>query len=423
MKIRIRRTGQGRFQWFCAMMALFFVSSFALLEDVSISIPAFSSLKFPILYAGAAFLLPHINLYLRNVLKKKYFYILCIVMLLCAMLALDMWQNQSPSLGSNPMRSTVRLILFLVELFLLAILISETGSLKSALNLLYWYTLVLVIITDFLLLTRLVTFRSATNYENYLLGTKFSTVYTHMYLLALWMMRRKDGKKQNGWQNWFYSIMVLLFLVVSIRVDCMTGVLGFLLLLALHWISNIHQRRMSVMFSSPAMLTLSLIASILFPFIAERIVSIPTVTYLIQEVLGRELNLTGRMAIFQNYGRQMGDYWMWGVGYGNGNTAAEWMFRCANAQNALLHWILQIGIPTTIVVTVLFVAVFHQLSRYGRRNEIMPIVLLLYVFLIMGMVETTMNMCFFLWITLIFVHVNEKRSPAPEYNSDSPGKG
>ena len=38
----------------------------------------------------------------------------------------------------------------------------------------------------------------------------------------------------------------------------------------------------------------------------------------------------------------------------------------------------------------------------------MPIAALVYVIVILGMVETTYNLCFFLWLALIFAFVNER---------------
>ena len=104
----------------------------------------------------------------------------------------------------------------------------------------------------------------------------------------------------------------------------------------------------------------------------------------------------------------MGGHWLWGYGYGNGNTAAVRLFGCANAQNAQLQWILQAGLPVAFMVDVLITIVIKQLSRSSRKRQIMPLAILIYVYIILGMVETTFSMSFLLWLACVFMQVNEK---------------
>lgn len=407
MRVRIKMRTQVRFEDLMLWMALFCISSYALLEHVSVSISAFSMVKMPLLYMGGICLIPRLGLFLSNYKKKKYFFVLLALLLLCAALMVTALVNRKPVLGSDPMRSTVRLILYMVELFALMIWISETGRADYVMKFLFRYVLVLVILTDVLFFTRVVTFYSG-RHENYLIGTKFSVSYLHMDLLTLWFVRNNMRFYREGRAKPFIFWASLFILAVSIRVDCMTGVIGCVALFLLFMMLNTRLQRQFLRFSSPVLLVMALVFSIVFPLVAEWLVSLPFVEYLIEVVFGRDSTLTGRLGIFGVFGAKMRGHWLQGYGYGNGNVAAEWLFDVANAQNALLHWVLQAGIPVTVLLVVLMVVIFRQLERSPRQRQIMPLVVLVYVYIILGTVETTFSMSFILWLALIFMRVNAR---------------
>lgn len=407
MKLRIKipkRMPIGNLVFF---LAVFCVTSYALLEHVSISIPVFSGLKFPILYMGGICLLTQLKFFASNFRKRRYFFVLLSACLLCVLLMISAYANRNPAIGSNPFRSTARLVLFLVELFMLSLWISESGRLHYTMNFLFWYVLILVILTDLLFFTRAMVFYSG-RHENYLIGTKFSVCYMHMDLLVLWFVRSNLKSRWEGRYKRHLLWTIPLIVAVSIRVDCITGIIGGLALFAFFMLLNTPIEKQFFRFIKPSTLLLFLIASVVFPFVAESIVSIPAVKYLIEDIFGRDSSLTGRLGIFAVFADGMQGHWLWGYGFGNGNAAAESLFRCANAQNAILQWILQAGIPVTLFLIITMLLIFGQLRGIHNQKKIMPLVILVYVYIILGTVETTFNMSFILWLALIFIHINNK---------------
>ena len=407
MKIKMKVSGRLGLKDFLMFVAILCVYSSALLEHVSISIPAFSALMFPILYIGGLCILMQTGTLLRKFLKKKYFYTLLVVLAFCAVVLVSAVVNRHPYVGTNPMRTSLRLVLYLLELFALAVWIAETGKWKYALNILFWYVLLLTVVTDALFFSRLVVFKKGKT-ENYLVGTKFSVSYLHMYLLMLWVLRFRMQKRYVKKSKRLLIVALPIIVAVAIRLDCMTGVIGGILLILLLLMVDSKIQKRFLRLSGPFRIFLLMAATVLFPFIAERILSIPIVAYTVEDILGRDLTLTGRLMIFNQFGRKMHGNWLWGYGYGNGNVAAEHFFRCANAQNALLHWILQGGIAVAAAIVTLVLMIFKRFSHCTRKKEIMPIAALVYVIVILGMVETTYNLCFFLWLALIFAFVNER---------------
>lgn len=411
--MRIRQKIQKRFSLdeVLLFVATFCVVSFALLENMSISIPAFSAVKNPLLYVAGVCVVSQINLLLRTFMKKKNFYIWIAVLVLCALLFLSTFINRKPVVGEVPLRSTVRMTLFFVELFALMIWVSERGHERFVVNLLFYYVLVLVILTDILLFSGIITFHDG-SHECYLVGTKFTVSYLHMDLLMLWFIKENGQRDIRNVPKPVLFIATVLLVMVSIRVGCMTGVLGCIAQLALYLVINRPERKGLRFLNSPVTLVLVLLGSLSFPFVSELIMSIPTVKYFVVEILERSENLTGRIEIFQMFSDKLEGHWLFGFGLGNAHAASRALFGYANAQNALLQWILQAGVIPTVALVGLMVVVFRQRVRNRNFQNSMPLIALIYVYIVLGTVEITFGMSFFLWVALAYMLANKNRQSA-----------
>lgn len=390
-------------------IAMFCVVSYALLEDVSVSIPLFSLVKSPLLYVGGICIISQYKLLLNNLLKRKYFYVLLTLFVLCLGLLWSMYDNRNPEIGRSPVRPTIRLILYLIELFFLVMILAEKGRSTSILNFLYFYMLILAIATDFLLLTGFIRFSSG-KFENYLVGTKFSVAYLHINLLAMWVMRRQRLRMDLRLPMWKIIVLALIVLLVSIRVDCMTGVVGCVALVGLFMLMESPRQIKLLRFSSPVILLLFFIGCVLASFIAEELVSIPFVSYVVEEVLGRDSTLTGRLNIYLRYADRVQGHWLTGYGFGN-VTVVPLLFHYQNTQNGILQWVIQVGIPNTCILLFLMLRVFHQASFVTGKllMKIMPLIVLVYIHIILGTVETTFSMSYIMWYALILMMVCEKK--------------
>ena len=391
-------------------VALFCVSTFALMEHASIHTAFFSYIKMPLMYVGGICLVTQIKTIFRHILKKNYFYTLLALVLLCVLLGVSTLINDSSIMV------VVRLMLFLLELFLLMIVLAETGRAQGAINFLFWYVLILVLINDLLMFTRVITFQSG-RFEIYLVGTKFNVAYLHMDLVTLWLMRAKRDLRAFRGAKWKVLLAAAYIIAVSIRVDIMTGIVGCLVLVCLYALTESGVSRRMFRLTSPWMLFLLLAASVAFVFAAEAILEIPAVRYVVEDLLGRSKNLTGRVNIYKEYIANMEGLWVTGVGYGNGNAASVSLFGYENAQNGILQWVMQTGVFATGMLVVLLLQVFRQIPGRGGRNmeRIMPLVALIYTFVILGMIEVTFDMSFLLWFGMIFMLSNErKKLPQPE---------
>lgn len=395
-------------------IALFCVTSYAFLEHTSISLPLFSYVKFPLLIIGGLCMIGEINIFLRNILKKKYFYVVIMLLLFFVLLLLSSYFNRKPTIGEKSLYDTLRLILFLSELFLLMIWAIEAERTEELLDFCFRYLLVLVLITDLLFFTRIAVFYSG-RHEIYLVGTKFDVSYLHMNLLTLWYVRNNIRDHRPARKKMMVALALLFILAVSIRVNCMTGAIGCVVLFVFFMLLNTRIQRQFLRFAQPSLMMLFLFASVAFPFIAEKLVSLPFVRFVIEELIGRDSTMTGRVTIFGDFLEKTSGHLLWGFGYGNGYKVSEILFHVANAQNTLLHWILQVGIIPVLFLCWLIIYIIRQLSYSSRRAEVMPLLVLTYVYIVLGTVEITLNMNYFLWIALLFMYsaMKQPRIKAP----------
>lgn len=409
MRIRIKSPNKIALDSAMMNVAMVCITSFAMLEHASLSIPIFSLLKLPMLWLSAVCMLPQIVLILRNWNKKRYFSVLLVLLALCCVITFSTVRDDEFNASANALRPMLRLLLYLLELFIFTMYVAEHQKFKYVVNFLFWFAAILAFLNDFILFTGIIRFPTD-DVELYLVGNKFSVAYLHMNLIALWYIRNNVRSFRDAQAKRFLYLMIPVIFVVSVRVDCMTGVVGSLLLFIFYTILDTDRQRGLIMFTSPGMLLAVLIATIVFPFVISEIMKLPTVTYIVTEVLNRSDSLTGRIPAYSLFAEKMQGFWLWGAGYGNGNRAAEYLFRIANAQNAQIQWVLQCGLISIFLIDTLLLMIFRQLHRSSMRKEITPLAVLIFVYIILGSVETTFNMNFFLWTMLILAGVNQKKS-------------
>lgn len=418
MRIRLKINRRFSLERLLLYIAVICVSSFALLEHVTIAIPLFSVVKLPLLYVAGICILSQTNLLLRTFMKKKNFYIWLLLFGLCLALVLSAYSNRNTNIGTFPMLATFRAIFFMVDLLALMIWVSEKGYGSQVINFLFYYVLLLVIVTDVLLFTDIVKFSDG-RHKVYLVGTKFTVSYMHMNLLTLWVMKTGRSVHIRQLPKIGLFLAAIFLVAISLRVECITGLIGCVLLfLCLFGMNPRGKSNLIDRMASPVLLLLALAAGMVFPFVSKLVISIPAVNYVIVEILGRSESLTGRTNIFEIFGTKMAERWAFGFGFGNGNAAAMELFGYANAQNAMHQWILQGGVVSAVMLALFMMAIFGQLRKSGNRKKAMPLVVLIYVYIILGFAETTFSMSFLMWVAMIYMIVNEKtaeeRLPIPD---------
>ena len=390
-------------------IAMFCVFSYAIFENADVTFSAVSSMKMPVLMMGAISLILLIRVYIGKLFTKKYFPTFFLLSILILFLLANAIINRNPVIGSSPIRKTLRLILYLIDLFVLSVVVAEKRLGKNAVRFLYRYVLFLVIVNDFLMFSRLMTFASG-RHEIYLIGNKFSVSYLHMSLFVFWMLNSEKMITSYRYSMRKVILAASFYLAVSLRVNCMTGVIGCLMLVTVFILIESPNKGKLLRFTSPWMLLMFMAGSVLFAFIAELILSIPVVSYFVNGVMGRDISLTGRTEIYALYTMTIPKHWIAGYGFGNAYDVTSTLFGFDNVQNALLQWIIQVGVFTTAMLVFFLVSIFSDVTRKKAQGlpSILALVAMVYTYIILGSVETTFNMSFILWFGMIFMLANER---------------
>jgi len=380
---------------------------YALLEHVSISIAAYSSVKLPMLYAGGLCLLPQISLIFKEVLRKKNFAVLLTVIFICLFVRMSMEMNPQSAAVT---RGTTRFMLYMIELFTLAVIYVVQGKVESLVRFIFGCVVAITVLTDSLFLTKLITFRNG-KFETYLIGTKFSLSYMHMNLLTFWVLRNLMLGRMQQTTNTKIILGSGLCACISLYTDCMTGMIGVIVLAVLLVRMVLNRKHTGEMLGTSRMIALCVAGSLMFAFVIDGLVSIPFIADIIENIMGRSLTLTGRLNIYRQYLQEMEGRWLWGHGLGNGYAAASTIFGYANTQNALMDWIFQTGLPTSVGLIALMMLIFKRVEAAAkeRRELAMPLILLIYTYVVMGTVEITFDMDFFMWLAVLFAIVNSTR--------------
>ena len=100
--------------------------------------------------------------------------------------------------------------------------------------------------------------------------------------------------------------------------------------------------------------------------------------------------------------------WQYGFGYGAAYKTSMLLFKYADTQNALLEWILQLGIYAVTVLVSLYVTIFSGIKKMDNNAQIIPLVAIIYVLVFLGSVEITMDMNFIFCIFLLYAYIHNK---------------
>ena len=303
----------------------------------------------------------------------------------------------------NPVTKNLLFQLIVFETLCLVMYSLAKNKTRQFVNFIFKMLLGLVILTDLQMFGGI--HYSDGVFETYFIGTKFDLAYMHMNMMAMFFLQLKlgrRGKKDKKIPARLLGTFLIINVMVSLRADCNTGMLGSLLIAAIIFIADRSKRAANRLASVP-FFAVMLAVSTLFAYYIFWILEQPIVQYIIVDKLGRSLTLTGRTDIFSAFPEVMKDNWTWGFGFGNSYPVCWSRFGYTDVQNAILQWVLQIGVPATAAMCVMFCVIVRWYSRKRSITTLMPVMALLYVYILLGTVEITVNYNFWLFIMLLLM--------------------
>lgn len=229
--------------------------------------------------------------------------------------------------------------------------------------------------------------------KNYLIGNKFDVSYITYISFILLFVFFKNTKKNNLACRLITAAYYLFSLIVAFQVGCSTMIIGNILTILLYFIRDKILRE-------EKNIIITIFISTIFLFVFSKFLNISFVNDFITNVLKKDSTLTGRTVIYSYVFKIILQNVFFGVGYGNSYTTFVNTMGAANAQNAILDWGVQIGIFGTLFLLIIVKLIFKNIKMENIK-KIKPIIVAIYVFSILGMVEITFNMYFFTLLAII----------------------
>lgn len=283
--------------------------------------------------------------------------------------------------GSTFMRGIIFGIKVL-EIFIFCEYAYQKNKIDSVIKTFFYLTLFYVIITDILLISVPSLFM---RYNNYFVGNKFYVSYLHILLFTFYMCLPKKNKR-------FTIILYAYSIIISIIVNCNTALIGTILIALLYLLKD----RFNLV--NPALIIIVILVSSSILFMFRGILNYKPIQFFIVEILNEDLTLTGRLEIYDNDLEIISKKLFLGYGYGNSHDVMYDAIKAPNTQNGLLECVLNFGVLGTFI---LLLIIYNVFKNYDKNKNKIPLIIYIYAFSILGMVEVTINITYIAVIALI----------------------
>ncbi len=292
---------------------------------------------------------------------------------------------------SHPFVSGLFYILAVTEMVCVFSYVVRKKGIHFVIDVLFVLSFCYVIVNDFLVVFFPNCFYRYGWY--YFVGNKFSVSYKHIEFIVLYFIKCRHDKK------FLPFIIMVISLLITLRVNCMTGAVGIVFFGILLFADT------GKIIENKIFLFILMLFSLSFPFIYDFIMGGYEVRYFIIYILNRTAGLTGRTEIFDYLPQILRGHLLFGYGH---NTAYEVWISITdwypNAQNGFWNCVCEQGIISAILLSVITVMTAGRCT--GKTEKILLAVIYVYTFL--GSVEITMDIAFITWVIFLYIVKGEK---------------
>ena len=234
--------------------------------------------------------------------------------------------------------------------------------------------------------------------SGYLVGNKFYVSYINLFVVTLYYMLHPVP---NRTQKMKLKLLLLLSFIIALKTQCSTVVIGTIILYYLIFAINDKWKGLLRNWKTYA---LGLVVfDILFFFFTMAFIDNPIMRYIIVDILGEDMTLTGRLDIYAALGPIIAESPLWGNGVGNATMITIMNGAGINAQNGLLNYLLEVGILG--VSAFLFMLFLMMKNAYHHKNTY-PILCFIYMMLVLSSIEVTFTPYFFGMCFLLLLNNN-----------------
>lgn len=231
----------------------------------------------------------------------------------------------------------------------------------------------------------------------YLVGSKFTLSYIHMFLLSLFLDQNYFIKNIKI-RKWVFWVLFLYTLTLTRIISCATGTIGCLTIgIIVFFIRK--RNKVCEFLSKPIVFVLIFIGSTFLLVGTDLLLNNKFFYDIFRTYSHTTKLLSGRLDMY--YVAINAIYKRPAFGYGINSTIVEDVLTWGNAQNGLLKMLLDYG----IIGTISFLAVcFHSFSSSNKSDyrTSYPIMAFIYGMAICSMVEINLSAYFFLSLSLLW---------------------
>lgn len=236
------------------------------------------------------------------------------------------------------------------------------------------------------------------NFETYVLGSKFSVAYYHILLLIYLAMLFEQPMFRNVAIVSLYSkiafAVVTIYCIYIIKVvDTSTGLVGITAFVIIYLIPA----KIKKIFANPLVAIASMLGLSGTVFAWDYILSFDVVQHFIVDVLHRSITMTGRTRIYKILYSIFIQKPILGWGY-ESEIVRDSLY--GNAQNGVVHLLIQYGIIGVILFVVLIFSVFKIAQCKYKEEDIL--IAGVYSFFVMATVEIVFSNLFFVLLAMLF---------------------
>lgn len=337
-----------------------------------------------------------IFLLLKYKIDGKYFEINMVLFAYCGMMLVSSFINRDIIASRDVFLSTIVQTALFIESFLLFEYFAEKDKTHYIIETFYKLLLIYVILTDVIMIVKPDLFSTFGGY--YLIGNKFRVAYIHLQLIVFYLQKIKLKKSAMGVKEFIILIIFcILTLIICIRVESSTGIIGLIILACFLLLSK--SRYKSIKSPKTVIFTI-ILSSVVLVFFSNIFLDNKYVAYFIEDVLKEDMTLTGRTEIYKRLPEVLSGHWFLGYGYGSSYEVMYSFMRAPNTQNGLFECILEQGVVATFLLLVLIYKVFS----YNRKNTFnLPVIIMIYIYGILSSVEITLNLPFMVFLATVLV--------------------
>ena len=224
--------------------------------------------------------------------------------------------------------------------------------------------------------------------ESYLLGNKFLVSYYHCLFSCLVYIRTAGTKRR-----WIPPVLFVLCALVSLKVTCSTGIIMAGVLFAMMFIP----KKLRTVLQKPATLLGAIAIENILIWGSANIFTNPTVQSIIVNVFHKSPNMTGRFRLYDITLSLVQDKPL--LGYGHNTDIYRILFGYGNAQNGLMHIVVQAGIIGAVIY---FCAVFCALCNNHKKRSDYGLYMYLFAMVVASAIEISLSLQFMLGLAILY---------------------